>query len=105
MAIYCFDLDDTLCQTDGRNYEAARPLWPRIRVVNDLFDQGHTIIVDSARGTLSGEDWHDRTVRQLEAWGVKCHEVRTGRKVYADFYIDDKALSAWEFFVAINRKL
>lgn len=102
MSIYCFDLDGTLAKAapDGRSYDATRPIPERIAIVNQLFDDGHHIIVDSARGTVSGENWQQRTAEQLKAWGLKYHELRTGVKVFADFYIDDRALSDREFFRA-----
>ena len=88
--IYCFDLDGTLCRTSGRTYHESVPLLDRIAQVNALYDEGHTILIDSARGSVTGESWHEVTKEQLEAWGVKYHQVRTGIKFYADHYIDDK---------------
>jgi hypothetical protein len=56
------------------------------------------VIIDSARGSVTGEDWFDRTEAQLEAWGVKYHHLRTGVKFYGDVYVDDKAIRDEEFF-------
>ena len=53
--IYCFDLDGTFCDTDkdeghGMKYYEATPYPDRIEVVNKLWEEGHTIIVETARG-------------------------------------------------------
>ncbi len=88
--IYCFDLDGTLCETNDGDYLNAVPLLRRVARVNRLYDAGHTIIIDSARGSVTGEDWHSQTLAQLEEWGVKHHQLYVGRKPYADVYVDDR---------------
>ena len=47
--VYCFDLDNTLCNTEGNYYESY-PIQSRIDKVNKLYDEGNTIIIDTARG-------------------------------------------------------
>lgn len=96
--IYVFDLDGTLCETEGRNYAEAKPVTSRIDAVNRLYAEGHTIIVDTARGSVTGEDWWRRTFAQLVRWGLHFHELRTGKKFYANYYIDDSGVHADEFF-------
>jgi hypothetical protein len=95
--IYVVDLDGTLCDTEGRDYEHAKPIQHRIDRVNRLFDAGHVILIDSARGSATGRDWLSITEAQLDRWGVKCHDVRTGVKYYGDKYVDDKAMTLGEF--------
>lgn len=97
--IYCFDLDNTLCtwEKDGR-YEDARPFMDRISVVNRLYEQGHQILIDTARGTLHKKDWSAVTEAQLKKWGLKYHLLRTGVKLQADRYIDDRAINDKDFF-------
>jgi len=96
--IYCFDLDGTICDTEGSDYEFALPNHERIDVVNGLYDEGHTIYIETARGSGSGIDWHNVTVDQLESWGVKYHTLRTGIKFHADVFVDDKGINAFDFF-------
>ncbi len=96
--IYCFDLDGTLCTDTNRNYPTAEPYVDRIDVVNRLYDDGHTIIINTARGCVSKKDWFKLTEQQLEAWGVKYHELYVGKKLHADLFVDDKAVSDKEFF-------
>ncbi len=95
---YCFDLDGTLCTTHTDDYSQAEPFHHRIDQVNDLYDAGHTIIIDTARGSKTGRNWWLVTRKQLDLWGLKYHQLRVGRKIAADYYIDDKAISSSKFF-------
>ena len=97
--IYCVDLDNTLCtwEKNGK-YENAKPFPERINKINRLYEQGHTILIDTARGTLHKKDWHTVTEKQLKDWGLKYHLLRTGVKLQADRYIDDRAINSEDFF-------
>ena len=97
MAVYCFDLDNTLCLSYGDDYERSTPYENRIDAVNELYDQGHTVIVFTARGSLTGKDLGKFTEEQLLKWGLRFHSLQLG-KPFADFYIDDKAVKDSEFF-------
>ena len=101
--IYVFDLDGTLCNTqknkDGYwDYMNAKPYQQRIDQVNALYSEGHTIIIDTARGCVSKEDWYQKTYSQIVSWGIKFHQLRTGIKFGADCFVDDKAINIKEFF-------
>jgi hypothetical protein len=94
---YAFDLDGTLCTlTDGK-YETAEPFVDRIRHVNKLFEEGHTILIFTARGATSKRDLRDFTFGQLSAWGIKFHKLVTD-KPHFDLLVDDKAISDGDFF-------
>tara|TARA_B110000444_G_C18784783_1_gene569334 strand:- start:45 stop:344 length:300 start_codon:yes stop_codon:yes gene_type:complete len=96
--VYCFDLDGTLCNTDGNNYKDSTPKKKRIEIVNTLFEDGHTILIDTARGCVSGKNYFFFTMDQLKLWGVKFHTLRTGVKFGADVFIDDKGIQDQRFF-------
>jgi hypothetical protein len=96
--IICFDLDGTLCDTIGADYENAIPKLDRINSVNELYDSGVIIFIDTARGSVTKTDWYELTKSQLEEWGVKYHELRTGVKLNADLYVDDKGINDINFF-------
>lgn len=103
---FVFDLDNTLCDTkkfpDGRwDYLGAKPFEKRIEKVNELYDQGHYIIIETARGSVSKKNWYEETKNQLLNFNLKFHELRTGFKLNADFFIDDKAIKAEDFFYGI----
>jgi len=97
--IYCFDLDGTLCSArEDMQYHLAQPYWDRIAVVNRLSVAGHYIVIDTARGSGTGDDWFLVTKRQLDNWGLRYNELRVGQKPFADKYIDDRAELADFFF-------
>jgi hypothetical protein len=96
--VYCFDLDNTLCYTEGSNYIESKPIESRIKQVNELFDEGHTIIIETARGNNSGKNWWYLTNDQLKTWGLKYHTLRTGVKWNADIFVDDRAINDKDFF-------
>ena len=98
---YCFDLDDTLCYMDESNeldYMLALPYKDRIKKVNELYLEGHIIIIDTARGSETGVNWLLKTYNQIIGWGLKFHKLRCGIKISADYYIDDKAYSVIDYF-------
>lgn len=83
---------------DNHSVYEAEPYRDRITKVNRLYEQGHIIMIDTARGTMTGKDHLEKTEQQLKDWGVKYHILRTGVKFFADKYIDDRGLSDKEFF-------
>ena len=70
-------------------YEEAVPIEERIRKANQWYEEGHTIVYWTARGTRTGINWFSVTQDQLKRWGCKFHELRMGKPVY-DVFIDDK---------------
>lgn len=96
MVIYV-DIDNTILDTDGVNYENTKPMKDRIQKINDLYDEGHTIVYWTARGTLSGIDYYDLTKSQLDKYGVKYHELKL-KKPYYDLFIDDRNVNSEEYF-------
>ena len=94
--IYCFDIDETICRTDGLDYALAVQIINLIKKINFLYYNGNTIKFYTARGTKTNIDWTDETIMQLNNWGVKYHELSFG-KPFADFYVDDKAINDKDF--------
>lgn len=98
MVIY-IDIDNTICYSDGGgNYENSTPNIKAIQKANELYENGHTIIYWTARGTMTGINWQDVTEKQFELWGVKYHELKFGKPAY-DLFIDDKNMNSedwWE---------
>ena len=102
---YVFDIDGTICTLSSGKYEDARPLTERIDNINSLYDQGHTIVFQTARGMgRSGNSvayaysaFEQLTKNQLETWGVKYHKLFMG-KPSGDLYVDDKGVKDEHFF-------
>ena len=104
MTVYCFDIDGTICTNTDGGYAQAIPFKGAIEKINRLYDGEHRIIFFTARGSTTHIDWYDFTKKQLNEWGVKYHELITG-KPYADLYIDDKGIPSDEFFpMALDKK-
>jgi len=95
-----FDIDGTICEAiaDHENYPAAKPYDDMIRLINKMYDDGHYIILLTARGmgTCNGmvakayNKWYTKTEAQIKSWGLRYHELHLG-KLHGDVYIDDKA--------------
>jgi len=97
MIIYV-DIDETICiSPEDRDYSKAKPIQKNINKINELYDNGNTIVYWTARGTGSGIDWTELTVMQLKEWGAKYNKVKLGKPVY-DLFIDDKNINAETFF-------
>ena len=92
------DIDETICLTEeSRDYSLSIPIVNNIKKVNELFDEGNTIIYWTARGTVTGIDWRSVTESQFEQWGVKYHDLKFGKPSY-DLFIDDKNINSKDFF-------
>lgn len=90
---FCFDIDGVIATiTQDNDYNLAKPRQEMIDQINRLHASGHTIILNTARGFLTGIDWEITTIEQLNLWGVNYHKIYFGKPA-ADFYIDDKMLS------------
>jgi len=103
------DVDDTLCFSSATaannwDYSTSVPRERNIKRVNKLYDQGHTIIIWTARGTGTGK-LHDAiaiTKFQMKEWGVKYHSLEVGKPIY-DLLIDDKTLNPhdWDLYEGV----
>jgi uncharacterized HAD superfamily protein len=95
--VLCIDIDGTICKTEFGNYSESTPYRDRIKIINEAYDRGHSIIY------FTGRHWNSLrlTVDQLAKWGCKYHTLSMG-KPPADLYIDDKAIEAGAYFVIKN---
>jgi len=102
---YCFDLDKTICfQKVDKDYYNSYPDMEMVRKINILYEQGHEIIIFTARGMSKFNSDIDRilnaydeiTRKQIKSWGLKFHRLIFGKPSY-DFIIDDKAISIEDF--------
>ena len=111
--IYCIDIDGTLTEPhEGTPWEAV-PRPKRIEYINELYDEGATIYLATARGFIRSTAMHSdditaaqkeadnycrsRTEAQLKKWGVKYHALFFG-KPRAAIYVDDRGIHDKDFF-------
>jgi hypothetical protein len=103
--VYIFDIDGTICTSTNSEYEKALPITSRIAKVNEIYDGGHTVIFQTARGmgrsgnsaAYAHKAFYELTKEQLSEWGVKYHNLFLGKPA-GDFYIDDKGIRDDDFF-------
>jgi uncharacterized protein YheU (UPF0270 family) len=96
MLIYV-DIDNTICVTEGTDYNDVKPMPDRIEKINKLYDEGNTIVYWTARGSVTGIDHSELTKKQFKEWGVKYHELKFGKPPY-DLFIDDKNINSENYF-------
>jgi len=90
---FCFDIDGVISSlTPDNNYKSAQPIESNIDIINALYDMGNTIILFTARGTMTGIDWTEVTEGQMNDWKVKYHRLMFGKPA-ADYYIDDRLIA------------
>ena len=87
------DIDETICFYRGRReYYLADPSYANIDKINRLYLADNTITYWTARGSLTGIDWHDLTVQQLKSWHCLYHHLIVGEKPAYDLLICDKSM-------------
>ncbi|MBB4198649.1 hypothetical protein CCR94_19370 [Rhodoblastus sphagnicola] len=93
---FVVDVDGVVASlTPSNDYNLCTPLTGTIEIVNRLHDQGHRIVMFTARGSATGLDWLQATRDQFARWGLKYHELRFGKPA-GDYYIDDRLISLGE---------
>jgi len=94
---YIVDIDGTICTSTNGDYPNAEPYLQRIEYFNMLYDAGNEVHYWTARGSNTGKDWLELTLKQLNDWGVKYTTAKTGKPAY-DVWIDDKAFNVGTYF-------
>jgi hydroxymethylpyrimidine pyrophosphatase-like HAD family hydrolase len=84
----CVDVDGTVAES-RRTFEKclAAPKQDVIDAVNKLYDEGHTIVIYTARSWAE----YEMTEHWLKQHGVKFHRILMGKPHY-DLFIDDKTI-------------
>ena len=103
---WCFDLDNTLVNTKGSDYENSTPIPEAIAKVREYKDRGDHIIIMTARGSGSKVDWRDFTEKQLNKFGIPYDQLIVGLKPGGvDVFVDDKAINALDWLADEDRAL
>ena len=95
MGTLIFDIDGTIC-TQESDYSQAKPIQEVIDKLNKKYDEGYKIVLFTARGTETGIDWNEITIKQLNLWGVKYHNLLFGKPAGLK-YIDDKGINIYQW--------
>lgn len=82
------DLDGTICTEEKMfSRSLAVPKEGAIKNINKLFDEGHTIIIFTARNWME----YEMTSSWLKKNNVKYHQLIMGKPI-GDVWIDDRAI-------------
>jgi capsule biosynthesis phosphatase len=100
----CFDLDNTLVTypTIPGDYSTVRPIKHMIDLLRKLKNDGHTIIIHTARRMATHKnnvgavikDIGALTFKTLEDFDIPYDEILFGKPI-ADIYIDDRAINPY----------
>ena len=103
---WCFDLDNTLINTKGSDYENSTPIPEAIAKVQKYWARGDHIIIMTARGSGSKKDWREFTAKQLTEFGIPYHQLIVGLKPGGvDVFVDDKAINSLDWLADEERAL
>ena len=101
---FLFDIDNTICTTQGTDYVNAKPIPEMVDIIRDLYGAGHTIYFQTGRGFMGGvsktQTMLRHTRRQLDEWGVPHHGVYS--KPACDLLIDNVGVNAADFRLMIG---
>jgi len=98
MMRFCLDLDNTLVNTEGSDYESSTPIPEAIEKVRKYHARGDHIIIMTARGSSSKKDWREFTAKQLDDFGIPYDQLIVGLKPGGvDVFVDDKAINALDW--------
>lgn len=97
--VLCFDLDNVICTTLGNDYKNSKPKKKVIQLINQLYTEGYTIKIFTARYMgrnneniiKAKKQGYAFTFKQLKKWNLKYHKLIFGKPSF-DLYIDDKSL-------------
>ncbi len=111
--IICFDLDNVICTTVGKNYSKAKPKKKVIKLINELYEDKYEIRIFTARFMGRNKDNVKKakkqglklTLMQLKKWRVKFDKLIMGKPSY-DLFIDDKAYGFKKnWYLSIKNKI
>ena len=96
MKVIYVDIDETICNRESstdfgttHDYTKAKPIQNNIDKINELYDQGNTIVYWTARGSRKQIDWTNLTQQQLSDWGLplsKELDIAKGATACLDYY-------------------
>jgi capsule biosynthesis phosphatase len=113
---FCIDIDGVVCtiKTKEETYADVMPIEGAIENINKLYEEGHYIILYTARHMKTCEGNVGKiinrvggiTIEWLKRYGVKYHELYFG-KPWAHIYIDDNAfrLNNWNADIETINKI
>ena len=110
--ILCFDLDNTICITKGKQYSKSKPIKKVIILINNLYSEGHYIKIFTSRYMGRNNDnikkankqGYKSTSKQIKSWGLKFHKLIIGKPSF-DFFVDDRSIGFKKNWPSTLRKI
>ena len=99
LKILCFGIDNVICRTNASNdYSKSKPNIKVIKLINELYNKGHTIKIFTARYMgrnndnidLANKQGYNKTFKQLKKWNLKFHKLFISKPSF-DIFVDDKS--------------
>jgi CMP-N,N'-diacetyllegionaminic acid synthase len=99
MKRFCFDIDGVICKTIKNNYKNSIPNYKVIQFINNLYSDGHYIIIFTARYmgrnkeniSQAKKQGYKFTFNQLKKWGLNFNQLIFGKPSY-DLIVDDRSI-------------
>ena len=92
---FCFDLDNTICKTNGSDYDKSIPIIPVINLINRLFKKNKIIIFTARYMGRNKENSKlvkkilSKDLQTIEKWNLKFDELIMGKPTFDA--IDDES--------------
>ena len=110
--IFCFDVDNTICITKGKQYSRSKPIKEAIILINKLYSDGHGITIFTSRYMGRNDDninkaykqGYQFTHKQLKSWGLMFHRLYMGKPSF-DFLVDDRSIGFKKNWPSLIRKI
>ena len=110
--IFCFDVDNTICITKGKQYSRSKPIKEAIILINKLYLEGHIIKIFTSRYMGRNKDnikkaykqGYQFTHKQLKSWGLKFHRLYMGKPSF-DIFVDDRSIGFKKNWPSLIRKI
>jgi histidinol phosphatase-like enzyme len=107
MKVIYVDIDETICNRESstdfgttHDYTKAKPIQNNIDKINELYDQGNTIVYWTARGSRKQIDWTNLTQQQLSDWGCKMNSVLINHFMISSLRTSHYALRKYENYIS-----
>lgn len=95
------DMDGTICTEEKTYSRSLAKIKPKAKeTINQLYDEGHTIIIYSARTWMEFE----MTTHWLKENGIKYHQLIMGKPI-GDLWIDDRAITFENNWEEISQRI
>lgn len=95
--IIAVDFDGTLCEY--KNPGIGNPKLDVIKKIKELSKNNKIILWTSRKGYALKQalKWCSQYDLKFDSVNKNINEIKTSRKIYADLYIDDKAINVYNF--------